>query len=75
VARLPLQVVEEPLPEHAKVVVSMHGPGRPVLAGGGRSTLLCGACGAVVARRIDAATVRTLVLRCPACCRHNVLPG
>ena len=74
-ARLTLRVAEEPLPEHARVVVSMHGADRPVLSGGGRSTLLCGACGAVVARRVDPATVSALVLRCPACCRHNVLPG
>jgi hypothetical protein len=70
-----LQVIDEPLADDAKVVASLAARPRPVLRGGGRTTLLCGACGFPVARRIDAATVGGLVLRCPRCCRYNALPA
>lgn len=74
-ATLTLQVLEEPLPEDAKIVSSMHPKPRAVLAGGGRTTLVCGSCGFRVARRIDPVSVRALVLRCPRCCRYNALPA
>lgn len=74
-AKLTMRVLDEPLPEDAKVVTSMGPRTRPVLSGGGRTTLSCGACGFRVARRIDPESVRGLVLRCPRCCRDNVLPS
>lgn len=74
-AKLTMRVLDEPLAEDAKVVTSMDSRTRPVLEGGGRTTLRCGSCAFPVARRIDPESVRRLVLRCPRCCRYNALPA
>jgi len=66
-----MRVLDEPLPEDARVVTAMRPKPQPVLAGGGRSTLLCGACGFPVAKRVDPAGVGALVLQCPRCGRYN----
>jgi hypothetical protein len=70
-AKRSMRVLTGPLPDDAKIVTALDSTLGPVLSGGGWTTLLCGSCGFVVARRIDPAAVQGLVLRCPRCCKDN----
>lgn len=70
-----LQVIAEDEARLRAGFVGLAPSREPYLVGTGRTNLLCGGCGLVLARTVSLHQIGSMVLRCGRCGRYNeVLP-
>lgn len=69
-ARVALTPIPEPDPD-TRSVLHRTGEGTVFFSGGGDTDFSCGRCGALLARKVDAGQLRSLVLKCAGCGTFN----
>lgn len=70
-----MQVIPEPKPGTAAVLVLVKKGKYASIKGQGSDSYLCGACRNVICENVDRGCIINLVFKCPNCDNYNLIKG
>ena len=70
--QIALEVIPEPQPGTAAVLISDKRGPHPVMQGGGDVNYTCGACGNTLAKQVARGLLQQMVVKCPNCSEYNL---